>query len=89
MTSGDLNIDLTLHFLGQVNSVPQRTMKCRLPFVATIRGFRDLTGCRKGPCPIPSLPELARNKVNRHNLVSIDGIAFLFAYTAIFVVHEI
>ena len=32
-------------------------------FVATIRGFRDMTGGRKAPRPIPSLSEPAWNRV--------------------------
>ena len=40
-------------------------MQRRLLFVATMRGFRDLTGGRKGPRPEPNLsePERARNSV--------------------------
>ena len=44
-------------------------MQRRLPFVAAIRGFRDLTGAEKAPLrPIPSLLEPARNRVKVRSL---------------------
>ena len=54
MTSDDLNIDLTqTSFFTQKLYFLQRTIKRRLPFVTTIRGFRDLKEGRKGPPPRP------------------------------------
>ena len=51
MTSGDLNMDLTQKSFIQKLKVFQRTIQHRLPFVATIRGFWDLTGVEKAPPP--------------------------------------
>ena len=64
MASGDLNIDLTKKKYAQKLQVFQRTIRRRLPFVVTIRGFRDLMGPKRPPRPIPNLSETDRNSVN-------------------------
>ena len=51
MTSGDLNIDLTQKSALQKLYVFQGAIKRHLLFVATIRGFRYLTGGAKRPPP--------------------------------------
>ena len=63
MTSGDLNIDLTQKSYSRNLQFFHRTIKRRLPFVAPIRGFRDLKGAEKASRPIPNLSEPARNRV--------------------------
>ena len=67
MTSGDLNIDLTQKKLFTKVVSRSTNYQTPLPFVATIRAFRVLTGARKGPRPIQSLSEPARNTVKRLN----------------------
>ena len=62
MTSGDLNIDLTqqtllIKVVGLPTSYPLPFAVCRYDSC-----FRDLTWGRKGPRPIPSISEPARNR---------------------------
>ena len=68
MTSGDLNVDMTqnIFFYKSCRSLNEPSTNCRLPFVVTIRGFRDLTRAENPPSdfePFRARPEYGQSKI--------------------------